>query len=147
MKAAPSAASNGTDAGTAPRSRETAAYIATSAALSCGWELGLNAQGRRRTTCRDRKAERAADERNLAERQCVSAKGRRQRANARDNGNRPDRYGNADAERRDHDIRFSVVSILERVIPLIKDLHDGAGDTDRHNRGDSEPSDSHVTAV
>ena len=72
---------------------------------------------------------------------------RRQRANARDDGNRADGHGHADAERRDDDVRFGVIAVLERVIPLIKHLHDGAADTDRQNRRDSESSESHLTAV
>ena len=68
-------------------------------------------------------------------------------ANTLDNDNRADRHCNADAECSHDDIRFGVISVLERVIPLIKHLHDGATDTDRQNRGDSEPSKPHVTRV
>ena len=72
---------------------------------------------------------------------------RRKSANTRDNEYRAERHGNADAERHDDDICFRVIAVQERLIPLIKHLHDRAADTDRQNRGDSEPSQSHVTRV
>ncbi len=131
----------------APRSRESGRIHGHFRGISHDSEWGLNAQGRRRTTCRDGKSERADGEINRAVSQCVTADVRRQCANARDNGNRANRHGNADAKRRNDDIRFGVISVLERVIPLIKHLHDGAADTDRQNRGDSEPSQFHLTAV
>jgi uncharacterized protein (DUF2461 family) len=42
--------------------------------------------------------------------------------------------------------RFRVITVLERVIPLVKHLHDGAADANRQNRGDSEPSQFHRNA-
>lgn len=106
-----------------------------------------DAQRRRRTTGRNGTGEREGSESNCLMGEYVAANVRRQRANARNNGNRTYRDGDADAERRDGDIRFGVIAVLERVIPLIKHLHHGGTNTNGQNRRDSESSESHLTAV
>ena len=48
----------------------------------------------------------------------------------------PMRDRHADTQGSDDAICFRVISVLERVIPLIEHLHDGAAEANRHNRGD-----------
>ena len=64
----------------------------------------------------------------------------------RDHGDRADRDGDTDAQGRHDGIRFRIITVLERVIPLIKHLHDGATEANRQNRSDSEASKFHRNA-
>jgi hypothetical protein len=70
----------------------------------------------------------------------VRARVRGKRAQTCDHGDRADRDGDTDAQGRHDGIRFRIITVLERVIPLIKHLHDGATEANRQNRGDSEAS-------
>ena len=71
---------------------------------------------------------------------------RGQPAKPRDDDDRADRHRDANAQGCHHGVRFRVIAVLERVIPLIKHLHEGAADANRQNRGDSEPSQFHRNA-
>ena len=76
----------------------------------------------------------------------MRARVRGKRAQTCDHGDRADRDGDTDAQGRHDGIRFRIITVLERVIPLIKHLHDGATEANRQNRGDSEASKFHRNA-
>ena len=76
----------------------------------------------------------------------MRARVRGQCAQTRDDDDRADRHRDANAQGCHHGVRFRVIAVLERVIPVIKHLHDGAADANRQNRGDSEPSQFHRNA-
>ena len=77
----------------------------------------------------------------------VKSRVRGERANPGHHDSGTDRHGDADTERGDDDIGLGVIAILERVIPLIEQLHDRGTDANRQNCRDRETSYSHVTAV
>jgi hypothetical protein len=62
------------------------------------------------------------------------------RTNTGNNDHRADRQCDTNAERRDDNIRFGVIAVLERVIPPIKHLDDWTADADGQNCGDDEAS-------
>lgn len=69
------------------------------------------------------------------------------RTNTSDNDHRAERQCYTNAERRDDDIRFGVIAVLERLIPPIEHLDDRTAHADGQNCGDDEASDHSIGSV
>jgi hypothetical protein len=68
----------------------------------------------------------------------ASSRRRRKRSDALGDDDGPDRECDANAERRDDDIRFGVVPVLQRLIPAIEHLDDRRTESHGDDRRDEE---------